>query len=272
MKVAALGDNCIDLYSNLDRYYCTGNAVDFGVHMRRLGIRTSLISVTGNDKYGAQMRKELEAEGLDLSHFHTVEGNTAISYMELIDKERVYGDYVEGVMEHIAFSEEDIRFAKEHDLVHTAFWGNAQEHLEELKRAQVKVSFDYATEMNDPLVDETIPYVSYAFFSYDRDDETIRKFLQHIVNEGPEIAVATFGEEGSLAWDGKEFYKYGIEKSNLVNTIGAGDSFIAGFMSGILEGFTIPECQARGARVAAEVVGVFGPWPEREGQHEKDGD
>ena len=131
MKVAALGDNCIDLYSNLDRYYCTGNAVDFGVHMQRLGIRTSLISVTGNDKYGAQMRKELEAEGLDLSHFHTVEGNTAISYMELIDKERVYGDYVEGVMEHIAFSEEDIRFAKEHDLVHTAFWGNAQEHLEE---------------------------------------------------------------------------------------------------------------------------------------------
>lgn len=57
MKVAALGDNCIDLYSNLDRYYCTGNAVDFGVHMQRLGIRTSLISVTGNDKYGAQMRK-----------------------------------------------------------------------------------------------------------------------------------------------------------------------------------------------------------------------
>ena len=96
--------------------------------------------------------------------------------------------------------------------------------------------------------------------------------MQHKVNEGPEIAVATFGEEGSLAWDGKEFYKYGIEKSNLVNTIGAGDSFIAGFMSGILEGFTIPECQARGARVAAEVVGVFGPWPEREGQHEKDGD
>lgn len=28
MKVAALGDNCIDLYSNLERYYCTGNAVD----------------------------------------------------------------------------------------------------------------------------------------------------------------------------------------------------------------------------------------------------
>ena len=47
MKVAAIGDNCIDLYENLDRYYCTGNAVDFAVHMKRLGEEVSVISTTG---------------------------------------------------------------------------------------------------------------------------------------------------------------------------------------------------------------------------------
>lgn len=59
-RAAAIGDNCIDLYPGLHRYYCTGNAVDFAVHMQRLGIQTSLISVTGNDQYGIQMRKELK--------------------------------------------------------------------------------------------------------------------------------------------------------------------------------------------------------------------
>ena len=38
MKVAALGDNCVDIYPRLGRYYCTGNVVDFAVHMQRLGI------------------------------------------------------------------------------------------------------------------------------------------------------------------------------------------------------------------------------------------
>ena len=263
-KVACLGDNCVDFYSNLNRYYCTGNAVDFGVHMKRLGTPVSIISVTGNDRFGREMRETLETEGVDLSHFHTVEGRTAVSYMELIDKERTYGDYVEGAMEDVQFSKEDIAFAKEHDLVHTAFWGNAQKHLPEIHASGTEICFDYATEMNDPLVEETIPYVDYAFFSYEKEDDFIKGFLKEIVGKGPKIAVATFGEEGSIAWDGKEFYRYGIEEADLVNTIGAGDSFMAGFMNGILKGYSILDCQKQGAEIAAKVVSVFGPWPEKE--------
>lgn len=263
MKVAAIGDNCIDMYSNLDRYYCTGNAVDFGVHMQRLGIDTSLISVTGSDKYGTEMRAEMEAEGLDLSHFRTEEGVTAISYMELIDMERTYGDYIEGVMENVQFTQDDIEFAKTHDLIHTAFWGNADKHLPEFKAAGVDVVFDYATEKDDPLVEQTIPYVAYAFFSFEEDNEETRAFLKDIVSKGPKIAVATFGVKGSLAWDGSEFHTCGIYESNLVNTIGAGDSYLAGFMNGILKGWTIEESMDQGARVAAEVVSTFGPWTER---------
>lgn len=263
-RAAAIGDNCIDLYPGLHRYYCTGNAVDFAVHMQRLGIQTSLISVTGNDQYGIQMRKELEEEKIDLSHFYTAEGQTAVSYMELVGKERTYGDYIEGVMENVEFSDEDIAFAGRHDLVHTAFWGNAQKYLPDIRRAGAEIVFDYATEKDDPLVEETIPYVSYAFFSFEKDGADTRDFLQEIVKKGPAIAVATFGEEGSIAWDGADFHSYGICKSSLVNTIGAGDSYIAGFMSGILKGYSIEGCMAQGAKVAAEVVSTFGPWTKKE--------
>ena len=30
MRVAAVGDNCVDVYYTLNRFYPTGNAVDFG--------------------------------------------------------------------------------------------------------------------------------------------------------------------------------------------------------------------------------------------------
>ena len=57
------------------------------------------------------------------------------------------------------------------------------------------------------------------------------------------MLLATFGEGGSLAFDGTEFYRQPcIPAPKLVNTVGAGDSYGAGFMSGVLRGRSIPEC------------------------------
>ena len=46
----------------------------------------------------------------------------------------------------------------------------------------------------------------------------------------------------------------------MVNTVGAGDSFIAGFLFGVLLGLPVRDCLAKGAEVAAGVVQVFEPW------------
>lgn len=260
MKVAAIGDNCIDLYENLNRFYPTGNAVDFAVNMKKLGIDTAVISTTGNDEYGEIMIKTLREQGIDLSHFKVAEGKTAVSYMDLVGLDRTYLDYVEGVMKNVEFTQEDIDFAASCDLVHSAFWGNAHMHLKEIHDKGAKICFDYATEYQDPMVENTIAYVDYPFFSFEKRTEETDNFLKSMVEKGATIAVATFGEDGSVAYDGKEFYSYGIQKAELVNTIGAGDSYMAGFMNGILKGWDIPKCQEQGAKVSAGVVSVFGPW------------
>lgn len=164
MRVAALGDNCVNLYPNLQRSYPTGNAVDFAVHMNRLGISTSLISYTGDDENGRLMLETLRKEGLDLSHFHVASGPTAVTYMDLQQLDRIHGDYIEGVLENMVFTAEDIAFAASHQLVHTAFWGKADQHLKEIKESGSLISFDYATKLDDPLVKRTVPFVDYAFF------------------------------------------------------------------------------------------------------------
>ena len=238
MRVAEIGDNCIDLYERLGKKYPTGNVVDTGVNLKKLGADVSIISTTGSDENGRWMIEALKKEGLDISHLKVGDGPTAITYMDMDGNDRVHGDYVEGVLENIEFDEEDVRFACEHDLVHTALWGKAEKVLPAIAEKGVPIAFDYADRLDHPLVEETLPYVTYGFYSYHKGrDGYIESFLKDKVDRGMKIAVATFGD-----------------------TVGAGDSFIAGFLYGILNKYEIPECLKTGAKIASSVVEVFEPW------------
>lgn len=262
MRVAEIGDNCIDDYTRLNRKYPTGNVVDTGVNLKKLGVDVSIISTTGSDDNGKWMIESLKKEGLDISHLKVAEGQTAITYMDMVDNDRVHGDYIEGVLANMVFDEEDINFAASHDLVHTALWGMADKAIIEIAKKGTPVAFDYADRLDHELVEKTLPYVTYGFYSYHNGhDEFIEKFLIDKVDRGMKIAVATFGEQGSLAYDKDGFHVGGIVKAKqVVNTVGAGDSFIAGFLYGILNNYSVDECLKKGATVASSVVEVFEPW------------
>ncbi|QQZ62500.1 hypothetical protein JI735_07935 [Paenibacillus sonchi] len=68
------------------------------------------------------------------------------------------------------------------------------------------------------------------------------------------------GEKGSIAYDGQSFFREGILKVPVVNTVGAGDSFCAGFMYGVIQGRSIPDSLRIGAETAAAVVAKFEPY------------
>jgi sulfofructose kinase len=52
---------------------------------------------------------------------------------------------------------------------------------------------------------------------------------------GSRLAAATLGEEGVLAWDGKQFHRSPAYAVSVVDTTGAGDIFHAGFIHGLLQ-------------------------------------
>jgi fructoselysine 6-kinase len=262
IKAAAIGDNCIDVYPRLGRQYPTGNAVDTAVNLRKLGMPASVISTTGDDANGTWMLDTLRAEGLDVSHLKVGHGATAVTYMDMNGLERVHGDYVEGVLEGMEFDQEDVAFAAGHDLVHSAIWGKAEGVLPDIKRRGATISFDYADKLMDERVESTLPYVDFGFYSYRERDRYIEDFLRDKVRRGMRVAVSTLGERGSIACDGARLYACGAVPATVVNTVGAGDGFIAGFLHSMLEGGSVEDALACGSRVAARVVGVFGPWVE----------
>ena len=260
IRIAAAGDNCVDAYSD-GNAYPGGNPVNVAVYVARLGGESTYIGAVGTDKYGKIMLDAIEAKGVDTSHMKVLEGNTAVTQVEIINGNRVFGDYDEGVMADFKLNAEDIEFLAGYDMVVSGLWGMCENELPLLKEKGATIAFDFATKLDDPVLGIAIPYVDYAFFSVDDQSEgEIKKFMVEMHAKGPKVVVVTRGEAGSIAYDGKEFYTYGIVPVEVVDTMGAGDSFIAGFLYSICAGRSIPEAMADGAANSSVTLGYAGAW------------
>lgn len=261
MSIAAVGDNCIDFYENTGEYYAGGNPVNVAVYVKRMNGNSSYTGVVGNDDYGKFMIKAITAKGVDTSHIRILEGKTAVTHVELKDGDRILGDYEEGVMADFKLREEDIEFLCSHDLVVTGIWGMIESELHKIKERGVPVAFDFADKIDHEITHKALPYVDYAFFSCDsKDNEDLYEFMKSIKSKGPSIVIVTRGEKGSIAYDGNEFTEFGIVECEVIDSMGAGDSYIAGFLMGIIEGKSILESMKKGAQSSSETIGYYGAW------------
>lgn len=262
MKVAAIGFSCIDVYQNLDKRYATGNGIDCIVNLAKRGIQTSAITTVGTDLYGKEMLDLCKEYEIDSSHIQVNEGDTSVFYMTLKNgTDRFHIKNVPGVMENYTPTREDIEFTKTHDYVHTDMFGHVLHLLPEFREAGCKIILDFSLNKDFDVLGPVLRNTNYGFFSFEKYDDNIQDFLKKAYSYGPDIVTATFGEEGSMSYDGSTFYKQGIYPvAEIVNTVGAGDSFISGFVYGLIQGMDIPGCLDCGARTSSEIVQKFNPY------------
>ena len=85
--------------------------------------------------YGQIMAEAMARKGVDTSHLHVLHGHTAVSQVNLVDGERVFGDYDEGVLEQYTLSSEDMDFISTHDVVVCDLWGKVGRFFGQLSSA-----------------------------------------------------------------------------------------------------------------------------------------
>lgn len=175
IRVAAIGDNCIDYYDSLNESYPGGNPVNVAVYIKRLGGESSYTGAVGTDSFGKIMISAIQNKGVDTSHIQVLDGKTAVTHVDIVDGDRVFGKYEEGVLADFKLREQDISFIKKHDLAVTGIWGMIEDELPLISK-EIPVAFDFANKFANPIVEKAIPYVTYAFFSF--DEESRNEFRQ----------------------------------------------------------------------------------------------
>ncbi len=259
-KAIAMADNCIDVYYKLDRYYLTGNSIDFAFNYKSLGGDVTEMTILGNDVFADALVDRLEQRGIPLRVLKKVDRPTGMATMDIIDGDRTHLHFVGNAMEEIELSEEDLAFVKQFDIVYAERWCKVHCYIQELKQPGQIWVYDFSKRLELPDNDLLYPYLDYAFFSYEHDDEYIREFLKRCHAKGAGCAIAMLGPHGSLAYDGTRFYRQNAAAVDTVNTVGAGDSYIAAFTYGVSLGESIPQCMERGTVQATKIIQQFNPY------------
>jgi fructoselysine 6-kinase len=252
LRVVAIGDNVVDVYTDLGRGYPGGGAVNFAAHSARLGVPAGYVGVVGDDWRGRLVREALEAEHVDVTYLRMVRGPTAVAYVQLENGERTFVGADPGVRYQLRVDAPITTYLQGASLVHTTLDGRMEAHLPLWHAAGLRVSFDFSHRAT-PQQLALLPHVYIAFFSgqkiHHSDAEAVARQM-HV--RGGRLVVMTLGEHGSVAFDGQRVCRQAAEPQPFepVDTLGAGDAFMAGFVVSYLRDGDVRAALATGTRAA----------------------
>jgi sugar/nucleoside kinase (ribokinase family) len=89
--------------------------------------------------------------------------------------------------------------------------------------------------------------------------EDARAAAEMMYGWGPGLVIITLAEQGSVVYDGDAFVRIPAYPADVVDATGAGDTYAAGFLHGLLAGGSPGECGAWGTAVASIMIEHVGP-------------
>ncbi|HET60580.1 MAG TPA: fructoselysine kinase [Chloroflexi bacterium] len=262
VSIIGVGDNTVDCYLHLGKMYPGGNAVNVPVLAHRYGVNASYLGWLAKDQRGNLLIDSLNKEGIDFSHSRIITGENAYCEVNVVDGDRVFGQFSEGVCSQIQLTEADLAFIASHDLVHTSLYSFIEPYIIELHKTSPKVSFDFTSDWDQDYLAQYAKHVDIALLSsHTANLYENRELLAWIASQGPEIVIITGGEQGALVYDGKQYYsQLVVPATNIVDTLGAGDAFAARFLVEYLRKTHLPTALLLAAQSAARTCQYYGAF------------
>lgn len=257
--------------------YPGGDAVNEAVAMKAMGNDVELYSVIGDDALGNAFigmvqEKGLSVDGIKKDKEH---GTTATVVTVGANGEHGCMTLKNGAAGNMRYSKElfEIDFTGANLLsVASLFWSKEQRDadLEELLKAAKEAGAITAADMvldqsqmslEDisgamKYIDYLVP--SYHEASYFTGKNTPEDIVREFHERGVKVVVLKMGADGVFASDSEKTYRVGTIAEQVVDTLGAGDNFVAGFLTGIVDGLGIEDALNFGSAAAAIAVCQYG--------------
>jgi fructoselysine 6-kinase len=235
-SVVGVGDNVLDCYVDEELAYPGGNALNIAVYSRLFfGADSAFVGIFGNDRFAAHARSTLDGLGVDHSRSRTMVGQNGMAFVR-VDEDgdrRFVGSNWGGVQAEVRLrmTPRDLEYLAGFGTVHTSAYSSIAAELGAIAESSA-VSFDFSTDRDARAIEAVAPHVAFAFLSGEGLTEPeVAALGEFVVAAGADRAVVTMGSRGARAFDRGGAMSVGITEVDVVDTLGAGDGFITGFIA-----------------------------------------
>lgn len=263
MKAACFSVAAMDFFSQQNKYYAGGNALNQAIRFAQMGHQSAFIGALGTDNAGDQITSLLQSQSVDISHLYRLDGITACN--EIINDEYgerygVAGAWKNGVYQQFVLNDADWSFISAFDVWTTH--ANGPNYFTALKRKSHHqlMSVDFLHLKDYELLQKSLEVIDIAYFGGTAD---MADSLAQIAKMNHGIIVLTLGRNGSIAFKGDNTYtQAALPVDNIVDTTGCGDAFQAGFTAAYYHTKDIQAALLAGAKLGQQAAMHFGgiPW------------
>ncbi|MCX2699040.1 MULTISPECIES: PfkB family carbohydrate kinase [Brucella/Ochrobactrum group] len=260
VKILAFGDNVVDCYRDRNLMFPGGNCVNHAVFARRTGAETAYVGAVCDDDAGRLIRRALIEEGVDVSSLRVVSGQTAYCVIETQDGDRVFVGANLGVS-IIAPSRADIARLSDFDAIHTGRSSHVDAWLPHFAEI-TKVSYDLATVQDPARIAQIAPHCFLMACSAGGGSrEEALALAMSVRTAGARWSLVTRGIEGAILAGDTGVFEVPAKPVDALDTLGAGDTYIANVLVGLLSDLkpeTILRQAAEAAAHTCQMHGAFG--------------
>lgn len=271
------------LWDNLPSGAKPGGApMNVALHLNRIGQKVSISSKVGNDDQGKKLLAFLEDSGLQTDLIQTDETSPTSEVLVHLDENNnaTYEICEPVAWDKLVLTDSLLSQAKSSGLI---IYGTLASRNPEtrhtilqllennvVKLIDVNLRQPYDTrEIVEQLIlksdivklnDEELGVFGQWYNKHKHDEESLVRWFAEEYNS--KMVIVTKGDKGALLYSDGEFYEHPGFKVDAVDTVGAGDAFLAGFIAALLEGKTNDKALEFACAAGAFVASKAGATPE----------
>ena len=252
-EVVAIGRINIDVSMNFDKLpkepthvisndgfiSVGGSAANFAMQSSRLGVRTGLVSCIGNDSYGQLAMKELSKEGVDTKGILVLDKQRTGLFYVAMDKSGSRLVFTSpGANKFLEKHTLDDNYVSRAVVLHLAggFPMMMSMVVEKTHSDGIIFSFDPGRAAKSIDFKKYMRNIDLLFLNAKELKEYFKMTptktnLMKLAKSFPGILIIKRGKRGAVATDGFEYCTSQAFEVPVVDTLGAGDAFAAGFVT-----------------------------------------
>lgn len=251
---------------NVHRIISGGNAANHAVGAARLGLKTAIYTIVGNDDAGEAIENKMKKEKVFTNYIkEDKKDGTNLAVVMDYTGDRTILSY------HADRTYSLPKFGKTKWIYFSSICGNHAEFNRELseyvKTKKIKLGFNPGSVQMKLGMAKLKPILSVTEVVFVNKQEAerltnkkgnIKTLLEEMKKTGPKIVVITDGKKGSYCYDGGNMYHLGTVDMPMIENTGCGDAYASGFVAALINGNTITEAMRWGGVNAANVATKIG--------------